>query len=173
MKKIILMLVVFSTLTAYQTQAQKLNPDTSTVNFVTKAMTGNLTEVNSGKLAVKKAKSASIKSFGARMITDHTKANIQLKAIVASKGWKISSPSATLIAPDAMLTNSSGATFDQSYVNMMVKDHKKTVQLFERAAKSSPDANIKAFAVKTLPTLRQHLTSIQAIADKMGIAYEK
>ncbi|GGH08850.1 hypothetical protein GCM10007352_14060 [Mucilaginibacter phyllosphaerae] len=107
------------------------------------------------------------------MITDHTKANTELKSIVAAKNWNIPEPSPTLVAPDAMLTTSKGADFDRSYVNMMVKDHKKTVMLFEHAAQTLPDPDLKAFAAKTLPILRQHYTAIQQIADQLGIAYDK
>ncbi|TEW65744.1 DUF4142 domain-containing protein [Mucilaginibacter phyllosphaerae] len=132
-----------------------------------------MTEVNSGKLATQKGKSNEVKKFGAQMITDHTKANTELKSIVAAKNWNIPEPSPTLVAPDAMLTTSKGADFDRSYVNMMVKDHKKTVMLFEHAAQTLPDPDLKAFAAKTLPILRQHYTAIQQIADQLGIAYDK
>jgi putative membrane protein len=107
------------------------------------------------------------------MIADHSKANATLKAIVAAKKWKIAPPPASVVIPDAMLTSSSGTDFDRSYINMMVKDHNKTVALFERAASSSPDPQLKAFAAKTLPVLRQHYASIQSIANKLNIAYEK
>jgi putative membrane protein len=173
MKKLITVLAFAGTFAFQHTIAQTITPDTAIINFVNKAAKGGMTEVNSGKLALKKGKSASVKAFGARMIADHSKANAKLKAIVAAKRWRIAAPSATEVQPDAMLTGSTGAEFDRSYINMMVKDHKKTVQLFERAAKQSPDAQIKAFATQTLPTLKQHYTSIQSIADKLGIAYDK
>jgi len=170
MKKVIL--TAIAVLFWVGSQAQTASPDTAVVNFVTNATKGGLMEVNSGKLAIKKGKSAAVKAFGARMVTDHTKANAELKTIVTLKRWKIASPDATVVAPDAMLTGSTGADFDNSYVNMMIKDHKKTIMLFEHAAASSPDPQIKSFASKTLPKLRQHYTSIKQIADKLGIAYE-
>ena len=45
--------------------------------------------------------------------------------------------------------------------------HKKAVKLFEDASLNCKDADLKAFATKTLPTLKMHLDSIQAIHDKM------
>lgn len=153
--------------------AQSAPSDTAIFNFVTNAAKGGLMEVNSGKLATQKGKSAEVKKFGAQMVTDHTKANTELMAIVKTKNWNIPQPSPTVVAPDAMLTTSTGAEFDKSYVNMMVKDHKKTVMLFERAASSLPDPQLKAFAAKTLPVLKHHYMEIQQIGDKLGIAYEK
>jgi putative membrane protein len=147
--------------------------DTAIVNFVIHATKGGMMEVNSGKLATEKGKSTDVKSFGARMVADHSKANAELKSIVAAKKWNIPPPSPTVVTPDAMLTSSTGSDFDRSYVNMMVKDHKKTVMLFEHAAATSPDPQLKAFAAKTLPVLREHYITIQQIANKLNVAYEK
>lgn len=36
--------------------------------------------------------------------------------------------------------------------------HQETIALFEQAARSATDADVKDFAAKTLPTLRHHLT---------------
>ncbi|WP_374951882.1 DUF4142 domain-containing protein [Mucilaginibacter sp.] len=50
---------------------------------------------------------------------------------------------------------------------------KKTIALFEHAASASPDPQIKAFAVKTLPILKHHYMEIQKVGDKLQIAYDK
>jgi putative membrane protein len=39
----------------------------------------------------------------------------------------------------------------------MVKDHEKAVKLFSKESSSGKDAELKAFATKTLPTLQHHL----------------
>jgi putative membrane protein len=171
MKKITL--TILAGLLSVGTFAQTSTPDTAIVNFVNNALKGGLMEVSSGKLAIKKGKNLSIKAFGSRMVADHSKANAELKAIIAAKRWRIASPPANVVAPDAMLISAIGIDFDKTYVNMMVKDHKKTIKLFEQAAAGSPDAQIKAFAAKTLPKLKQHNSAIQQIGDKLGIAYER
>jgi putative membrane protein len=51
----------------------------------------------------------------------------------------------------------SGADFDRKYMEHMVKDHEKDVSLFERESTRGSDADVKAWATKTLPTLRDHL----------------
>ncbi|TSD62894.1 DUF4142 domain-containing protein [Inquilinus sp. KBS0705] len=171
MKKVILTLL--SGLFSLGMYAQTTTPDTAVANFVVNATKGGMMEVMTGKLATQKGKSTDVKNFGARMVTDHSKANAELKSIVSAKKWNIPPPSATVVKPDAMLTTSTGSEFDTGYVNMMVKDHKKTIMLFERAASTSPNPQIKAFAMKTLPILQQHYTAIQQIADKLNIAYDK
>ncbi|MDF2430772.1 MAG: putative rane protein [Mucilaginibacter sp.] len=170
MKKLITLLFMMGALSTYA-QTSSVSPDTATTNFITEAAKGGMTEVSAGKLAISKGNNASVKAFGARMVKDHSKANIELMQIVRSRGWHLSSLSSLNTTPDAMLTESSGADFDKNYVTMMVQDHKKTVALFQTASMNAPDPAIKAFASKTLPTLQQHLASIQAIATQMGIAY--
>jgi putative membrane protein len=51
----------------------------------------------------------------------------------------------------------SGAEFDRKYMEHMVKDHEKDVAAFERISTKGTDADLKAWAAKTLPTLREHL----------------
>ena len=49
----------------------------------------------------------------------------------------------------------------------MVDDHKKDVKAFEDASKNLKDSDLKAFAVKTLPTLKMHLETIEKIKKEM------
>ena len=65
------------------------------------------------------------------------------------------------------LAKKSGKDFDKAYVDAMLDGHKNAVKLFEDASQNCKDADLKAFATKTLPTLKMHLDSIQAIHDSM------
>ncbi len=67
------------------------------------------------------------------------------------------------------LSKLSGADFDKEYVAAMVADHEKDVAAFENVSKTAADADVKAFATKTLPTLKMHLEMIKAMAGKMGV----
>jgi putative membrane protein len=168
MKKIMIALAAFSTF-GLAAQAQTGTTDTATMNFIKQASVGGMKEVKTGKLAEKKASNSSVRSFGSMMVTDHTKANNQLMKLVRAKGYNVPMPSASETAPDAMLTNASGSTFDKDYVTMMIKDHQKTIALFQNAANNSSDPAIKAFAKQTLPVLQHHLSVIQGIASKMNL----
>src|SRR5262249_43190707 len=53
------------------------------------------------------------------------------------------------------LSAKSGAAFDAAYAEHMAKAHEKAVALFQGASKSN-DAEVAAFAQKTLPTLEEH-----------------
>jgi putative membrane protein len=49
----------------------------------------------------------------------------------------------------------------------IVKDHKSTVSAFEKESKSGKDAEVKSFATETLPTLREHMQTAQAMYDSV------
>ena len=66
------------------------------------------------------------------------------------------------------LSKLSGAEFDRQYMSEMVKDHAKDVEAFDTEAKSGADADVKAWAAKTVPTLREHLKMAHTVAGKVG-----
>ncbi|HKG08366.1 MAG TPA: DUF4142 domain-containing protein [Pedobacter sp.] len=61
----------------------------------------------------------------------------------------------------------SGSQFDTAYMQMMVTDHKNAIALFERGATSS-DPEIKAYALRHLPTLRSHEKHVQSLSTGIG-----
>src|SRR5215217_2215344 len=62
----------------------------------------------------------------------------------------------------------SGAEFDRAYSKMMLKDHNKDVSEFEKQSTRGTDADLKAFAATTLPTLQQHLQMARALPGNEG-----
>lgn len=155
--------------TSTSTGTSAIANDTAAVNFIAQATLGNMKEIETGKLAVKKAKKASVKTFGARMIADHTKATADMQKVLSSKQFTAPTPSPADAAPDAMLTSATGTEFDKNYITMMMMDHVKTVQVFQNAIANVQDPDLKAFAVKTLPVIQEHLRMDKAIAKELNI----
>ncbi len=58
----------------------------------------------------------------------------------------------------------SGHQFDREYAEEMVRDHAAAVRKFEWASENLSDADLRAFASKTLPTLRDHYAKAQKLA---------
>jgi putative membrane protein len=144
------------------------NNNNNNADFLTEAASGGMMEVQLGQLAKTKASSQAVKDFAAMMVRDHSNANTQLKSIAAKKN--VTLPAAL---PEKHqkhvtdLTEKSGADFDKDYMKMMVDDHQDDIKMFEKCAKDDKeDADIKAFAAKTLPTLYKHLDAAKAIRDK-------
>jgi putative membrane protein len=136
-------------------------------DFMMKAAQSGMAEVSAGNMASTKAQNADVKAFGKKMIEDHSKANGELKALATKKNVTLPTDvNAEQKATADKLSKLTGAEFDKEYVNAQVADHEKTVALFETGAKSS-DAEVKAFAEKTLPTLKMHLQMVKDMQAKM------
>ena len=137
--------------------------------FYKKAAEGGLFEVEAGNQAQTKANDQRVKDFASMLVTDHTAANDQLKSLAASKGISLpSSPSAGQMAAKTKLDVLTGDTYDKSFVNGQIKAHERTIALFQKEVASGQDADAKAFASSTLPTLRKHLKQARALAAQGG-----
>ncbi len=146
----------------------KVSTMTGDTGFMTKAALGGMAEVELGKLAATKAQSAEVKQFAQKMVTDHTKANDELKALAGEKNFSM--PVRLDTKHQAVLdklSGLSGAEFDKAYVEAMVADHAETVATFKSEADGGKDADAKAWAGKMLPNLQMHLEMIKGIQAKM------
>lgn len=136
--------------------------------FMKEAAQGGMAEVQLGQLAADHATDPDVKAFGQRMVTDHTKANDQLKQVAS--GMNVTLPTAVKASDKAeanRLSKMSGADFDRAYIRYMVKDHKKDVSDFQKEAKSG-HGDVQSFASTTLPTLQEHLKMAEDLQSKMG-----
>ena len=136
--------------------------------FMTEAAKGGMAEIELSKLATTKAQNAEVKKYAQQMIQDHTNASAELKQLAGKKNVTLPTElDAEHKALKDSLSSLSGAEFDKAYVNAMVSDHEKTVNLFKTQADGGTDADAKAFATKTLPKLQGHLDMIKGIEGKM------
>lgn len=156
------------TTTSTTTTTHKMSRTGSDTTFVSKAAQGGLAEVELGNLASQKASSPEVKQFGERMVTDHTKANDQLKQIASKDNLAIPT---TLSAKDQALKNRlnklSGSSFDKAYMEAMVKDHKTDVAEFQHEAKNGTNPDVKEFAASTVPTLQDHLKQAESTLSQV------
>ena len=134
-------------------------------SFVMEAALGSMMEVEAGNLAQQNASSQRVKDYGAMMVRDHGQANNELKSLVSSRGvmFPDSLPAAQRKHIESM-RKMTGKAFDSHYVGMMKDDHRKDIEKFEKEANSGKDTEIKNWASKTLPTLKMHRDSIDAIS---------
>jgi putative membrane protein len=141
---------------------------TSPEDFVKEAAQGGMAEVEMGKLAVKNSQDPDVKKFGQMMIDDHSKANAELQSIAEKKNIPVPTDIGSNRSSVEKIESLKGPAFDKAYVDLMVSDHKEDIKAFEDQAENGKDPDIKAFAAKTLPTLKKHLSAIQDIQDKMA-----
>jgi len=126
-------------------------------DFAKEAAEGGLLEVKLGELAKSRGTTAAVRDLGDQMVTDHSKANNELKTLVASKNI----PVPTTLSEKAQkcydkLAKKEGKAFDKAYTHSMVKDHKKDLCKFKKEAKKGDDAELKSWAANKVPTLEHH-----------------
>ena len=131
--------------------------------FVTEVMKADNGEVALGNLAQQKGSSAGVKDLGKMLATDHA----AHKQEVAALAQKASVPVTDDLKDEAKteqtkLQGLSGAAFDKEFVRATVEAHQKDIAKYEQEAKSG-DAQTAAMAKTTLPTLRKHLQTAQAL----------
>lgn len=151
------------TTTTTTTPATPLNKADST--FVLKAAMGGMMEVEAGNIAQQNAQSNRVKAFGSMMVKDHSAANQELMTFASGRGITLPTelPADMKKHLDGM-RNMKGKQFDNHYISMMLADHKKDVNEFEKQSNNANDAELKSWAAKTLPVLKTHLDSVQALS---------
>jgi len=124
--------------------------------FMKKAAKGGMMEVAMGQIAEQNAQSEDVKSFGKRMVTDHGKANDELKSIASKKGIQLPSKE-----------HSMKWTSDKAYMDAMVKDHEKDLAEFKEEASSATDPDLKKFADDTAKMVQEHLDLAKETQGKL------
>jgi putative membrane protein len=170
----------------------------SDAEFAQKALMGGKHEIDGAKFALSKTTNADVKALANRLIKDHETANNELSSLMRPDAAKpdaakpdaarpdatrpdATKPDATkpdATKPDAMKADAaqgseawrslSGTAFDRGWADHLIAEHQKTVSLYETEANSGSDAKLKAFAAKTLPTIREHLKAAQDLRSKLG-----
>ena len=138
-------------------------------DFIKDAAQGALTQVRLGQLAEDKGSSDAVKSFGKRMVEDHSKANDQLKEIASHENWKLPTElNKKNQRTYDRLSQLSGDAFDRAYARDMVRDHQSDVAAFKQEASDGQNSVVKNFASQTLPTLEDHLKMAREMAETAG-----
>ena len=151
------LLVVVIAVRAQDARQEQDKPFTDQ-EFMTQVASSGLAEVEIGKIGQSKASHADVKMLAERIVKDHTKVNEELTELAREAGVKL---------PDRPMPEHQkhvdhfrdykGEAFDKEFTTHMIKGHEKSIELFTRASKEARDARLKAFATKTLPTLKEHL----------------
>ena len=135
----------------------------------------NISEIAAGKLALQNSQSDDVKSFAQKMIDDHTKAQQELQTLADSKGVKLpTEPDAKHKALAKVMAGMKGEAFDKRYLKQGgLNDHENTHKLLARVQDKAKDADLKAYAAKTITAVDEHLTMAQDTAGKHGMGNAK
>jgi putative membrane protein len=108
---------------------------TTTADFVKTVAMSDMLEIQSSQLALGRSPDADTKPFAEKMVKELD----ELKA-------------------------KSGKDFDAAYDRLQLQTHQEAVALFEQYARSGDNADLKAWALKTLPHLKEHLAMAKRLS---------
>jgi putative membrane protein len=152
-------------ISAVSVSAQTRAP--STEEFVKKVAISDMMEIQSSQLALSRQPDADTKPFAEQMVKDHEDTSRELESLVNS--GKVKGPLPKSLDADHQkkldeLKSKSGKEFDRAYDQMQLQAHEEAVALFEHYSQAGDNPDLKAWAAKTLPHLKEHL----AMAKKLS-----
>jgi putative membrane protein len=152
--------------TAPQTMGAAPSSGMPADEFVKKAAIGDMFEIQSSQLALNKSPDADTKPFAAKMAKEHQMTSAQLKQLV--EGGKVNAQIPTALDSEHQqkldsLRALNGREFDVAYDKMQLEAHQQAVSLFDSYAKNGDNPQLKQWAQKTLPHLKEHLSMAQKL----------
>lgn len=139
--------------------------------FLMRAIQGDNSEIQLGRLAERNARDPDVRAFGATLVQDHSEARRQAAAL--AKSMNLRTPAH--VTPEARdeygkLRNLLGRNFDREFVQYMIKDHRKDIREYRDEAQSRR-GRISRLAARQLPTLEKHLQMAQNLRRQEGLAF--
>jgi len=139
------------------------------MKFIMLAASSNHMELELARLAQQNAASQEVKDFAEMILRDHTAAGVEMKTMLSKKGTMI--PDTAMLPKHRIhidhLRGLQGAEFDRAYIGMMVDAHEDDIDEYEDETTDARDADIRAFARKTLPVLQKHHTRAKEIRKSL------
>jgi putative membrane protein len=145
-------------------------------DFAHTACQASAAEIELGKLAALNTKNKAIRAFAQRISDDHAKVEKELDQLFSQKQIaSVTELADELQVPLDRLARLKGGEFDAAFKKQVIENHERAISAYEQQASHGTDPDLKAFAQKYLPELRDHLSVAQSLpisSDKDGPAPE-
>lgn len=160
-------LVVIPMISAQNRENPGNTPKSTDEKFVMGALVGGEGEVKAGQLALQRSNDPNVKKIAQMMIDDHTKCNAEFKQLLTTRRMMPTSPTSDPVATAMFqkLSSLQGADFDECYIGSAILCHEGAIMCFTKEAKKGQDAELKAFATKALPKLKEHLKMLRSACE--------
>jgi len=127
-------------------------------DFARQACQAGVTQAEIGKLAALNTKNETVRGFAKALVKEHTQWEKELGQIFARKSIHAESELAEQFQSSINhLAELKGGAFDRAFKDQVIQDHKEAIGAFEKQAAQGTDTDLRMFAQKHLPHLREHL----------------
>jgi putative membrane protein len=141
--------------------------------FAQAATAGGLAELSLSELGMQKATDSELKKFSQTMIDDHSKMNQELATLAAQR--RVALPRQLDLGAQffvQVLSGESRERFDRCYAKAQLHCHEAALAAYEAEAERGQDVNVKAFASKAIPHIKEHLSTIRPLCEKLNKGHE-
>jgi putative membrane protein len=136
--------------------------------FAVQATYSNLAEIALGQIALSETEDESVRQFAQMMVTDHTKAQDELRYLAESFNLEI---------PDTLnreqqvlyeeLEQLQGYSLDSAYISSQVAAHQEAQQVFQKEVDQGENPDIVKYASSNLPLITAHLTQAMELKEEL------
>lgn len=143
------------------------NLSTDDKSFLSTAADSGLAQVALAKLALEKSNRSDVKMYAHQVMSDYQKANQDLRQLAEQK--KVPFPSDGALkdkAEKARLELLTGDQFDDAYITTAIDHGTQNMKTYRNESSGGLDSDVRQFASKHLPIVREHLAMIKAIRGK-------
>ena len=137
--------------------------------FMAEAASANMLQVQLGELALEKAVSPEVKELAEQFTEGQRQVVEDLQNIAAQRNFVL--PTTLGTAHQEVydqVSAESGIGFDLAYLKRMREEQSKLLDRYEDMAEEGQTMEVKQFASKQLPLLRQHLQKAEELEDRLG-----
>jgi putative membrane protein len=137
-------------------------------SYVEQTAIGDMFEVESSELALRKSGNPQVRAFAQHMITDHATSSRELKQ--ALRAAKVDAPVPTALDGEHQelldtLQASTGADFDRNYLKMQMDGHQKALQTQVDYRLHGGNKELQDFATKATTMVQTHLSELGKISQ--------
>ncbi len=125
--------------------------------FIDLAAQSDMTEAHLGQLAQQNGSSQAVKDLATKLVTDHTADYTKLTMLATKAGLTVpkglGADQIKIVTP---LEKLKGAAFDSKFMKTILQDHETAIAAYNKESRDAQNADLKAYATATLPTLEEH-----------------
>ncbi|WP_276499563.1 DUF4142 domain-containing protein [Pontibacter litorisediminis] len=136
--------------------------------FVAEAASASMLQVQLGEAAAGKAVSPEVKGLAEEMVTAHQSILNDLRDLAGQSNFVL--PSTLGEAHHEVyqeVTDKSGISFDLTYLRRIVDQNEMLVKRYEDMAKNGKAMELKQYASKQVPLLRQHQQILERLEESL------
>lgn len=166
LRRVTLLALIAGSLMTISVSAQ--SPSDDDKKFLATAAQSDVNEIKLSELAEQKATNPAVKAFATKMVSEHKKMSASMKPFAQS--WGLSAPTdldENHKSDYTKLNGMSGADFDKEYMDLMVSDHSKALDLFTEEAKNTKDPKFRAAVVKGKTMVAAHKNMAYDLKKKL------